>query len=126
MFPHPCGDQLEAAATAGTDPNSVVADDYFVVKGGTLPIPPTGMVFSGAAGPTLEGAACAVPHGKIQYAIVGDIRQGGGVVRWKPERSRYHTLNKQHVNIIEGGPTVFSNVVWNPVSLKSRIDGQRP
>lgn len=78
MFPHPCGDQFEHAVANGADPNAVVPDDYVVVKGGTLPLPTAGEVFSGAVGPSLIDAAAAVPHGQIRITTAGDIRAAGG------------------------------------------------
>ncbi len=125
MFPHPCGRQLEAAVTAGADPRSVVPDDYVVVKGGTAPLPTDGGVFSGTVGPTLDAAACAVPHGQLRVSTVGAVRAAGGVVVWEPEVSRHLTTNLQHVNIIEAGPT-FSELRPNPVPRTARIDGDKP
>ena len=124
-FPHPCGDQFEQAVTGGADPTTVVPDDYVVVKGGTLPLPAAGEAFSGAVGPTL-GAAAAVPHGQIRITTAGAIRAAGGVVTWLREKSRHHTINRQHVNITEGGTSTFSELTRNPVRLRDRIDGDKP
>lgn len=126
MFPHPCGGQFEQAVAAGADPRSVVPDEYVVVKGGAAPLPADGGVFSGAVGPTLEAAAGAVPHGQLRVSTVGAIRAAGGAVWWEPELSRHLTPNRQHVNIIEAGPTTFSDLCPNPVPRSDRIDGDRP
>jgi hypothetical protein len=125
MFPHPCGEQLERAVAAGADPRSVVPDDYVLVKGGTIPLPTDGGVFSGTVGPTLEAAGCAVPHGQIRISTVAAVRKAGGVVWWEPEFSRQRTRNCQHVNIIEVGPTTFSDLQVNPVPRPGRIDGNK-
>ena len=123
MFPHPCGDELRQRVAIGADPRTVVPDEYFVVKGGTLPIPIDGGVFSGTVGPTIEAAACAVPHGQIRLSQVVAIRNAGGVVVWEPETSKHKTINHQHVNIIEVGPTSFSVLQVNPNPRANRIDG---
>ena len=78
MFPHPCGDQLEAAVAAGADPAAVVPNGYAVAFGGTLPIPPAGSPFSAAVGPTPADAAAAVPHGQVRLTTAGTIRTAGG------------------------------------------------
>lgn len=80
MFPHPCGEELERAVAAGADPRTVVPDGYTVVKGGTVQLPTDGGVFSGAVGPTVDAAACAVPHGQMRVSTVGAVRAAGGVV----------------------------------------------
>lgn len=126
MFPHPCGGEFERAVAAGADPRAVVPDDYFVVKGGTAPLPTDGGVFSGSVGPTLESAACAVPHGQLRVSTVGAIRAAGGAVWWEPELSRHLTTNNQHVNIIDVGPTTFSELRPNPIPRSARIDGDKP
>jgi hypothetical protein len=126
MFPHPCGQELERAVAAGADPRFVVPDEYTVVKGGTTPLPEAGGVFSGAVGPTLATAACAVPHGQIRVSTAGAVRAAGGVVVWEPELSRHETVNLQHVNIMQAGPGVFSGLVPNPVPRHARIDGDQP
>ena len=125
MFPHPCGEELRQAALSGADKRFVVPDEYVVVKGGTTPLPEDGGVFSGVVGPTLEAAACAVPHGQLRVSTVGGIRAAGGAVVWKAEESRYLTMNYQHVNIIEAGPTTFAPLLSNPVPLAGRIDGDK-
>lgn len=125
MFPHPCGDHFRKAVDAGADPRFVVPDDFIVVKGGTLPLPTDGGVFSGTTGPTLEAAACAVPHGQLRVSSAGAIRAAGGVVVWEPEISRYDTMNNQHVNIIEAGPTTFSELRLHPLPRVARIDGEK-
>jgi hypothetical protein len=126
MFPDSCGDALAAAVAAGADPTQVVPDDYVVVRGGGSPLPPAGQTFSGAVGPTLDAAAAAVPHGQIRFTTVGTIRAAGGTVTWEPEVSRRQTTNRQHVNIVEGGPTTFSALQPNPVPRRQRIDGDKP
>ena len=126
MFPHPCGEEFERAVAAGADPKTVVPDAYVIVKGGTLPLPGAGVLFSGAVGPSLDDAAAAVPHGQIRIATVGEIRAAGGEVVWLPEQSRHLTVNRHHVNITEVGPSVFSALTRNPVPLRRRIDGDKP
>jgi hypothetical protein len=126
MFPDPCGAEFERAVRAGADPKQVVPNEYAVVHGGTAPMPPTGTRFSGAVGPSVESAAAAVPHGKVHVSTVGAVRAAGGVVEWKPEVSRFQTVNRQHVNITEARPTVFSDPRPNPVPRRQRIDGDQP
>ena len=123
MFPHPCGEQLEQAVAAGADPKTVVPDDFVVVRGGGQPVPAAGTVFSCAKGPTLEAAGCAVPYNQIRLTAAGAIRQAGGVLEWLPEFSRRGTMNKQHVEVTEAGPTVFGEPTTNPVPKADRIDG---
>jgi hypothetical protein len=82
-------------------------------------------VLSGAAGPTLEEASAAVPHGQIRVTTAGAIRAQGGIVEWLPQFSRLKTVNYQHVNITDGGPTTFSELQPNPVPRSQRIDGTR-
>jgi hypothetical protein len=125
MFPHPCGDDFADAVNNGADPTTVVPDGYVVAHGGTGPIPPPGTKFSGTAGPTLEAAAAALPHGQLRATTAGAIRARGGTVEWEPDVSRDATVNRQHVNIIEGGPTDFSAPQANPVPRKLRIDGDK-
>lgn len=125
MFPHPCGEEFEQAVAAGSDPSSVVPDEYTVVKGGTVPIPAPGGLYSGAVGPTLDLASAAVPHGQLRITTVGAIRAAGGTVTWSPETSRHLTVNRQHVNIAEAGPTAFSGLTPNPVPRRDRIDGDK-
>lgn len=123
MFPDPCGAALAEAVRNGADPRAVVPDHYVIVHGGTAAIPRPGIRFSAATGPTLETAAAAVPHGQIRMAIAGAIRANGGIVEWEPDWSRLWTLNDQHVHITEAGPSVFSDLLTNPVPRKRRIDG---
>jgi len=124
-FPDPCGAEFEASIAAGANPHRVVPDHYVVVKGGTKPLPTDGAVFSGTVGPTLEAAACAVPHGQIRISTVGEIRANGGVVLWEPEISRYDTMNYQHLDIIKAGPTTFTVLQPNTVPRLERIDGAK-
>jgi hypothetical protein len=123
MFPHPCGADLAQAVRQGTDPRTVVPDDFFVVRGGTRPIPAAGSAFSATVGPTLEAAAAAVPHGQVRATTVGTIRGRGGSVVCVAEFSPHGTLNEQHVNITEAGTTDFSAPQPNPVPKRLRIDG---
>lgn len=125
-FPHPCGQDYADAAARGVDPKAVVPDDHIIVHGGTAEIPPPGTKFSGAAGPTLEAAGVAVPHGQVRTTTAGAIRVQGGTVTWEPQLSRWLTPNPQHVNIVEGGAaTSFSEPVPNPVPRRDRIDANR-
>ena len=125
-FPHPCGDALADAVNRGGDPKTVVPDSYIIAHGGTGSIPPSGSKFSGSAGPTLEAATCAVPHGHLRVATAGAIRAQGGTVVWELQLSRWLTPNPQHVNVVESGtPTAFSELIPNPVPRKDHIDGTR-
>jgi hypothetical protein len=122
MFPHPCGDAFaDAVNNKGVDPKTVVPDDYVVVHGGIAPVPPAGTEYSGATGPDLAAAACAVPHNKIRVTTAGAIRAGGGTVEWELEISRNGAINRQHVNIVEAGPTTFSDPQANPVPPARRV-----
>src|SRR5271157_1334931 len=103
MFPQPCGAQLGDEVRNGADPKRVVPDAFVVVRGGAKPLPASGTTFSATVGPTLEAAAAAVPHGQVQMATAGAIRQNGGVVEWAAESSPHGTLNEQHVNVTEYG-----------------------
>jgi hypothetical protein len=122
MFPHRCGEQFEQAVAAGVDPKTVVPDEFVIVRGGTKPVPAAGEVFSCAAGPTLVAAGCALPNNQIRATLASAIRQAGGVVDWVPEFSRRGTMNKQHVHVMEVGPTVFGEPQPNPVAKADRID----
>jgi hypothetical protein len=125
MFPDPCGSQFAEAAAKGVDPAAVVPDEYVILRGGASSSNSPGETFSGAAGPNLEAAAAAVPHGQIRVTTAGAIRAQGGIVQWAPEISRHGTLNQQHVNVTETGPTTFSALQPNPVSRVWRIDGDK-
>jgi hypothetical protein len=125
MFPDPCGSEFAEAVRNGADPKAVVPDDFVIVRGGASPVAPTGTPFSAAAGPNLEAAAAALPHGQIRVTTAGTIRGQGGVVEWAPEVSRHGTPNQQHVNITEGGSTAFSELQPNPVPRARRIDGDK-
>jgi hypothetical protein len=125
MFPHACGTDFAERVKNGADPKAVVPDDFVITHGGTGPIDAPGTILSGTTGPTLEAAAAALPHGQLRATTAGAIRAGGGTVEWIRETSRRGTLNPQHVNIIEGGPTSFSEVQSNPVPRSLRIDGRK-
>jgi hypothetical protein len=125
MFPDACGAALAEAVRNGSDPRAVVPDHYVILHGGTSPVPRPVIRFSAVTGPTLEAAAAAVPHGQVRMAQAGAIRASGGIVEWEPDWSRYWTLNEQHVHITEAGPSVFSELLANPVPRKRRIDGNR-
>jgi hypothetical protein len=126
VFPDPYGDAFAAAVAAGVDPKQVVPDDYVVVRGGSGPMPQVGHEISGAAGPIPAAAAAAVPYGQVRFSTVGAIRAAGGNVERVPEISRHQTINRQHVNIVEGGSTAFSALQPNPVPRRQRIDGDKP
>lgn len=123
-FPHSCGDDFQRAVAAGADPLTIVPDEFVVVRGGTSPLDPPGIVFSGAIGPTLEDAASAIPHGQLRVAKVGAIRATGGIVKWIPEMTRYKIINLQHVDVTELGLTAFSELKPNPVSRPDRVGGK--
>jgi hypothetical protein len=125
MFPDPCGAEFAEAVRNGADPKTVVPDKYVIVRGGAVPIAPSGTPFSAAAGPTLEAAAAAVPHGQLRVTTAGAIRAQGGLVEWAPEVSRHSTPNQQHVNVTEEGSTTFSELRPNPVPRAQRIDGDK-
>ncbi len=123
MFPHPCGSDFADAVKNGADPGTVVPDEFTVAHGGTTPLPPAGAKFSCTAGPSVEAAAAALPHGQLRSTTAGAIRTRGGTVKWESEMSRYAVLNQQHVNVVEVGPTSFSELQPNPVPRKLRIGG---
>ena len=125
MFPDLCGFQFAEAAAKGVDPTAIVPDEYVIVRGGASGGNTFGEPFSGAAGHSLEGAAAAVPLGQIRVSTAGAIRAQGGIVEWAPEISRHGTLNQQHVNVTEPGPTTFSPLQANPVPRVQRIDGDK-
>ena len=125
MFPDPCGVEFEEKERTGANPATLVPDNFRIVRGGNSPLPPAGEVFSGAVGPTLEAAAAAVPHGTIRTSTCGEIRLRGGTVEWRPEISRHGTINRQHVNVTEPGDSAFGEPVPNPVTARSRIDGDK-
>jgi hypothetical protein len=125
MFPDPCGPRFAEAVQKGADPAAVVPNEYALVRGGANTASNPGEPFSGAVGPTLEGAAAAVPHGQIRATTVGAVRARGGIVEWVPETSRHGTVNRQHVNVTEKGPSTFSTLQPNPVPRAQRIDGDK-
>lgn len=126
MFPDPCGAIFAEAAKNGADPTTIVPDDYFVVFGGIAPLPTVGGEFSCSVGPSLEAAAAAIPNGQLRWTTARAIRAGGGRLEWVAEESRHHTINRQHVNITEGGASSsFSELMTNPVPRRARIDGDK-
>lgn len=106
----------------GADPKSVVPNDYIVVRGGTKPMPPVGQEFSAVVGPSLEAAACAVPHGQLRWTTAGAIRSTGGIVMYVPEHSPHGTINLQHVNVTERTLSQFQSPIASPFGRKARID----
>jgi hypothetical protein len=124
-FPHPCGADLATAVQKGADPKRVVLDTFVVLRGERNPIEPPGTTFSATAGPTVEAAAAALPHGFIRVTTAGAIRARGGIVEWAPEVSRHGTLNQQHVNVTEVGVTSFSEMQPNPIPRPQRVDGDK-
>ena len=122
MFPDPCGESFAEAVKNGADPRSVVPNEFIIVRGGARPLPASGTAFSATAGPVLEAAAAALPHGTIRFTTAGAIRAAGGVVEWLPEHSPHGTLNEQHVHVTEAGSSSFSDAQPNPVPKKQRID----
>ncbi|MBX9678871.1 MAG: hypothetical protein K2X38_08895 [Gemmataceae bacterium] len=124
-FPHPCGEELERLVAAGADPHTVIQDGFIAVRGGASDMEPT-EVFSVAVGPTLEAAACAVPHGKIRVASVAELRALGGSIEWAPEQARDGTMNKQHANVKLGGGNPFSDLMPNPVPRNQRVGATAP
>src|SRR5438876_9808703 len=100
---------------AGADPYLVVPDDYYVVRGGIRAWPAAGTEFSASVGPTLHAAAAAVPNGTIRASTAGQIRAAGGTIQWLPEHSPRGTLNRQHVHVMEVGPTTFGGPCPSPV-----------
>ena len=85
MFPDPCGEEFERAVVAGIDPLVVVPDDYYLLRGGSSPLPQMGAPFSGCVGPTIASAAAALPHGTVRIARVGDIRRVGAMSNGTPK-----------------------------------------
>jgi len=124
-FPHACGQIFAEAVRNGTDPQTVVPDEFIVVRGGTKPMPQPGEIYSAHVGPTLETAAAASPYGQIRVTTAGDIRRAGGIVEWVPEYSRKGTLNEQHVHVTEQGSSWLSPLRPNPVPSRMRIDGRK-
>src|SRR5207247_1782590 len=104
------------------DVRAVVPDHFTLVRGGVGPVPPAGDMFSCAAGPTPEAAACAVPNNQLRFTTAGAVRAAGGIVEWVIEFSRRGTMNKQHVNVTEAGSTSFGEPQPNPVPKPGRID----
>lgn len=88
-------------------------------------MPKPGVTFSGSFGETLEQSAAGVPHGFIRVATVAQIRANNGVVVYKPEMNpQLGTINRQHVDVIEGGAvSVFGELQPNPVSKRKRFGG---
>ena len=125
MFPHPCGPRFAEAVAKGADPKAVVPDDYVIVRGGANPAAAPGETFSAAAGPSVEAAAAALPHGQIRVTTAGAVRARGGVVEWIPEVSRHGTPNYQHVDVTEKGAMTLSELQPNPVPRARRIDGDK-
>jgi hypothetical protein len=125
MFPNVCGEQLEALVAHGADPQTVVPNDFYLVKGGIGPLLMDKPRFSAVVGPTLEAAATAVPHGSLRATTVGEVRRLGGIVEWVPEYSACGTMNKQHVNVSVEGLQALSEPIPNPVPRAERIDGER-
>ena len=123
VFPYPCGEEFQTAVAGGQHPLLAVPNEFIVVRGGLKPLPPTGTTISCSAGPDLASAGCAVPYGQLRWATTGAIRASGGTVTWIPEYSPRGTMNLQHVNVIEGVASAFSDAVSNPVSKADRIDG---
>ncbi len=123
MFPHPCGEEFQTAVVGGLHPLQAVPNGFTVVRGGLKPLPLPGTTISCASGPDMAAAACAVPHGQLRWATAGAIRASGGTVTWIPEYSPRSTMNLQHVNVIEGVKSAFSDIMPNPVPKADRIDG---
>ncbi len=99
-----------------------VPPSFFVVRGGTSPLPLPGVLFSGAAGRTLLEASAAVPHGQIRQTMASAIYASGGQVVFVPEPTRGGTINYRHVNIClgpRGDP--FGPLIPNPVPKSERI-----
>src|SRR6266851_7018173 len=125
MYTPEIGAKLAETVKNGADPRTVIPNEFVIVRGGISEMPVPGEMFSGDAGPTLEAAAAAVPHGTIRVSTAGEVRTNGGIVEWEPDLSRYDTLNQQHVNIIESGTSTFSGPRLNPVPREERIDGEK-
>jgi hypothetical protein len=111
----------EFAYRQGANPQTVVPDSYYVVRGGQSPMPPQGTTFSGSMGSTVNEAGIGVPHGSIRTTTAGQVRSGGGIVEFAPEPTRSGTMNFRHVNITEQSSTVFGDIIKNPVPKVQRI-----
>ncbi|MCP5007849.1 MAG: RHS repeat-associated core domain-containing protein, partial [Planctomycetes bacterium] len=109
------------ALKQGANAKNVVPDSFVVVRGGQAPMSGPGNTFSGSMGSTLSEAASGVPHGSVRVTTAGQIRAGGGVVELVPETTRSGVINVRHVNVTEGGSTVFSEFIQSPVPKASRI-----
>ncbi len=82
------GDEAGEVASHADEATRGVPDDFTVVRGGTKDLPPSGEVFSGAAGRYLRDAAAGVPHGQIRATTAGEIRATGGSVELFRELTR--------------------------------------
>lgn len=102
-----------------------VPDTAVIVRGGQSALPPSGKTFSGAYGKTVDDAAAGVPHGTIRSTTAGDVRAGGGTVRYNPEfNPNVGRINFQHVDVCIGpGGCGFSDPFRNPVPNRGRFGG---
>lgn len=97
-------------------------DSMIVVRGGQQPVPPPGVVFSGAYGRTLLEAGSHTPYGSIRVTTAGEIRASGGTVTIVPELTRAGVMNPNHVSICLGaGQCPFGSLLQNPVPKAGRI-----
>lgn len=118
MSPHPDHKNgLHPSPSGAESAPGDVPDHYIVVRGGVAPLPPLGVVFSGAAGVDKVDAARGVPHGQIRVMI----RANGGRVVRAPEVTREGTINDRHVNVVEGARSSFGDLEPNPVPKGERI-----
>lgn len=109
------------ALRQGANAKTVVPDSFVVVRGGQLPMSCPGNTFSGSMGSTLLEAASGVPHGSVRVTTAGQIRAGGGIVELVPEATKSGVMNVRHVNVTEGGSSVFGEFIKSPVPKASRI-----
>jgi hypothetical protein len=87
-------------------------------------MPPPGTLFSASIGRTLQESAAGVPHGTIRTATAGQVRFGGGSIEWVPEIDPHtHTINRQHVHVIERRSTAFGAPTSNPLPKRKRFGG---
>jgi hypothetical protein len=113
---------LLEAVRKGADPRKVIPDEFVIIRGGIGDLPAPGTPFSGAVGKTVLEAGVGVPHNRIRLTTAGEIRKSGGVVELAPEVDpRTGKDNILHVNVIEGGPTTFSDAELNPVPKEQRL-----
>jgi hypothetical protein len=98
-----------------------VPDHYIVVRGGIRELPAPGTPFSASAGTDIYDAAIGIPHGQMRVATAAKIRELGGKIESKPERTKMGHINERHVEVTEGVIGAFGILETNPVPKEARI-----